>query len=78
MLNIKDLRPYLGKLNWELRRIKLAIAVSTDKDSGEVVRVQVIPSQEWTVTCDGCGNKFFCKHEQYPKCPKCGIVEVVT
>ncbi len=72
-ISIEDLRPMLGEINWQLRRINKCIAV--DVDDGLVVDVKLVEKQQWSITCDCCG-KVYASYEKVPHCPQCGTAEI--
>jgi rRNA maturation endonuclease Nob1 len=72
-LRIQDLRPFLGQINWQLRRIEKRISVEVE-DGGAVLRVELLDGQVWTIGCDACGEKYS-STEKIPFCPKCGTPE---
>jgi hypothetical protein len=77
-LRIDDLRPHLGQLNWQLRRLGLSLQVRTSVRGDGVVRAVTIetPGEDtWTVTCDGCGLVYEPGRAAVPTCPTCGVAE---
>jgi hypothetical protein len=74
-LLIDDLRPHLGKLNWQLRRVGLGVAVVVETEDGTVKDAKIIPTAMGHVTCDQCGTPFEACQEKLPACPNCGTVE---
>lgn len=75
-VRIEDLRPALGDLNWQLRRMNLAVTV-TVRDTGVVESVNVVPQNcsAWTITCNQCATVYAATQEKFPKCPTCGKLE---
>lgn len=72
-LCIEDLRPFLGQLNWQLRRIEKRISVNVE-DDGRIVGVELLDGQVWKIGCDSCGEEYT-STAKIPTCPKCGSVE---
>lgn len=73
-LTIHDLRPHLGRLNWQLRR--LGLKVQAVCDGAEVLGVEVKWSPDgWFVDCEGCGLRYKAGREAEVKCERCQRVE---
>jgi hypothetical protein len=77
-VKIDDLRPALGQLNWQLRRLGLSLQVRTSVRGDGVVRAVTLeadPGDTWTATCDGCGLVYEPGRAAVPTCPTCGTAE---
>ena len=80
-LTMGDLRPHLGRLNWQLRRIGMSICVlatnveGVPSDKWVIDNVYLGPAHSWNATCDDCGTQYEINREVDPKCPNCGKLE---
>jgi hypothetical protein len=72
-LTIHDLRPYLGRINWQLRRLNTGLVVTVDENE-HVKSVCLADSQNWIITCDQCANEYE-SVQRIPICPQCGFAE---
>lgn len=74
-LRIEDLRPELGRLNYQLRRIGLNVRVYVD--DGVVVRAELVgDASAWYVDCAFCGTRYDPARAAKPTCPQCGLADV--
>jgi hypothetical protein len=72
-VKIEDLRPHLGALNWQLRRLGLSLQVRMSVRGDGVVRTaELVAEQPWTVTCEGCAAVYDPGRAAMPTCPGCG------
>jgi len=78
-LKISDLRPMLGKLNWQLRRINKTIVVQTVSiDSEIVIDVTTRNYADWTVHCDRCDLEYAAGTHEKVFCPRCDQEEIYS
>jgi rRNA maturation endonuclease Nob1 len=74
-VTIEDLRPMLGQLNYQLRRMDKKISVHIQGETGTVMDVEVSDGSDWVFTCDSCGKEYK-SLDKVPACPVCGTVEI--
>ncbi len=74
-VTIQDLRPMLGRLNYQLRRMDKKIEVHVQGESDVIIDVRITDGSVWVFTCDSCGKEYK-SLDKVPACPVCGTVEI--